>query len=191
MKIKKIYSTILLLGVILFSSCESKNSPENSDLGIVEGKIESYFASDTSFEDETIRFYPKFHKDSILYKPYNIDFEYGEKEGWQLNFKISHFDKYVTVFPSKGLLLIDDYEISYETVLRTDMGDMGTLHGYHTSNQLSSREILEKISTSKTVSFTAIGDDKQNFTWSPKIIEDSKKAIEYFDNLKSTKPSFK
>lgn len=183
-----------LLIAIIFAGCVNSNTKKN-DLGIVANKIETYFYVDTSFADQKITIYPKFNRDSLYYRPYSIGFEYGkeydEKEAkWKLNFSVSHYDKYVTVYPSKGILKIDDYEINYESVMTSELGqEKNTLFVYGTFNKTSSTDIINKLASAKIVKFTALGHDKQEFIWSPKIIDDAKNTIKYFDSLKTTKPS--
>ena len=180
-----------LLSTFIFIGCDEKN-----DLGIIDGKIETYFYSDTSFSDQKITIYPKFDLDSLYFKPYNIGFEYGkeydEKESkWKLNFGVAHYDKYVSVYPTKGILKIDDYEINYENVMTSELGpEKSTLFVYGTFKSIEPIDLINKIAAAKTVKFIALGDDKQEFIWSPKIVEDAKNTLLYFDSLKTTKPSF-
>lgn len=130
-----------------------------------------------------------------MYRPYNIGIkyskEYDEKEPkWKLNFGISHYYKYVTVYPSKGILKIDDYEVNYESVMRTEIGrDKNTLFTYGTFDNIKNADIINRIASAETVKFTALGHDKKEFTWSPKIIEDAKNTLMFFDSLKTTQPS--
>jgi hypothetical protein len=192
-KINSISFTTLLIAII-FAGCVNSNI-KNNDLGIVADKIETYFYVDTSFDDQKITIYPKFNRDSLYYMPYSIGFEYGkeydEKEAkWKLDFSVSHSDKYVTVYPSKGILKIDDYEINYESVMTSELGqEKNTLFVYGTFNKTSNTDIINKLASAKIVKFTALGHDKQEFIWSPKIIDDAKNTIKYFDSLKTTKPS--
>lgn len=192
---KATFFTTILLVISFLIGCDNNNS-KKSDLGIISGKIETYFYTDTSFADQKITVYPKFNMDSLYFRPYTIGFEYGkeydEKEAkWKLTFGISHYDKYVSVYPSKGILKIDDYEIKYESVMKSEIGpDENTLFVYGTFHKIEDSEIINRIASAKTVKFTALGHDKQEFIWSPKIVEDAKNTLEYFDDLKKTKPSF-
>lgn len=193
---KKIFALMIFISGLKLTGCGNINSKQN-DLGIVSGKIETYFYMDTSFADQKITVYPKFNRDSLDFIPYNIGFEYGkeydEKEAkWKLTFSVAHYDKYVSVYPSKGILKIDDYEINYERVMTSELGpDKNTLFVYGTFNKIDESEIIKKIAAAKTVKFTALGHDKQEFIWSPKIIEDSKNTLMYFEILKTTKPAIK
>jgi hypothetical protein len=196
---KRIFILSTLLGGLILIGCNNKPK----DLGIVKGKVETYFYADTSYDSESIRIYPKFDRDSIDYRPYliGIDYEKGynlengtqDKEAkWTLNFSVAHSSKYTSVFPTKGILKIDDYEIKYDNVGSSDVDkDQTLLFVYSTENKIEESEIINKISVAKTVKFTAIGNDKKEFIWSPKIVEDAKNTLKYFENLKTTKPTFK
>ena len=194
--IKTAFSLTTFLSALILTGCGNNNSKQN-DLEIVSGKIETYFYIDTSFADQKLTVYPKFNRDSLYYRPYNIGFEYGkeydEKEAkWKLTFGVAHYDKYVSVYPSKGILKIDDYEINYESVMTSELGsEKNTLFVYGTFNKIGEADIINKIAAAKSVKFTALGHDKQEFIWSPKIIEDAKNTLKYFDSLKTTKPSIK
>ncbi len=191
MKNVHIFSVLFL--IVLAYSCNNK---KNDDLGIVPNKIETYFYSDTAFDEQSISIYPKYHLDSLYYMPYSMGFKYGkeidEKESkWQLNFSPSHYDKYVDVYPSKGILKIDDEEILYDNASALDLGSgENTLFVYALSNKITEEEIINKIANAKSVIFTAIGNDKREFVWSPKIIDDAKNTLKYFDSLKLTNPTF-
>jgi hypothetical protein len=194
---KRNFVFITLLGGLILIGCNNKPK----DLGIVKGKLETYFYVDTSYDSESIRIYPKFNRDSTDYNPYHIGINYEkgynldngtqDKEAkWTLDFFISHTNKYTSVFPTKGILKIDDYEIKFDNVGRNEIG--GTLRFiYSTDNKIEESEIINKISVAKTVKFTAIGSDKKEFIWSPKIVEDAKNTLKYFERLKTTKPVFK
>ncbi|MBM3419027.1 MAG: hypothetical protein FJY17_08945 [Bacteroidetes bacterium] len=192
-KVMTIFGVILFASIIL-TGCGNSNSKQN-DLGIVSGKIETYFDVDTSFADQKLTVYPKFNIDSLHYRPYIIGFEYAkeydEKEAkWKLTFGVAHYDKYVFVYPSKGILKIDDYEINYESVMTYEQGsEKNTIFAYGTL--IAEADIINKLAAAKTVKFTALGHDKQEFIWSPKIIEDAKNTLKYFDSLKATKPTIK
>jgi hypothetical protein len=193
---KALYAITAVLSTLFFIGCDNTISKKN-DLGIVAGKIDSYFYKDTSFADKKIMFYPKFNRDSIYFRPYNIGFEYvkeyDEKEAkWKLTFGVAQYDKYVSVYPTKGILKIDDYEINYESVMTSEIGpNKSTLFVYGTFNKIKESEIINKIALAKIVKFIALGHDKQEFIWSPKIVEDAKNTLKYFDSLKTTSPAFK
>ena len=192
---KTVLAITAVFTTFVFIGCENTISKQN-DLGIVADKIDTYFYKDTSFADKKIMFYPKFNRDSIYFRPYNIGFEYGkeydEKEAkWKLIFGVAQYNKYVSVYPTKGTLLIDDYEINYESVMKTEMGPNETLFVYGTFNKIKESEIIKKIALAKIVKFIALGHDRQEFTWSPKIVEEAKNTLKYFDSLKLTSPAFK
>ena len=97
---KTTFTFNVLILLTIFIAC---NNSKKNDLGIVDGKIETYFYQDTSYSDEKITVYPKFNRDSLYFKPYNIGFEYSkeydEKEAsWKLNFSVAQSNKYVSVF---------------------------------------------------------------------------------------------
>lgn len=190
----KTYSYYLILFTsVIITSC---NNNKNDDLGIIPNKIETYFYSDTTYDYQTISIYPKYHLDSLYYRPYSIGFKYGKEldeknASWKLNFSPSHYDKYVNVYPSKGILKIDDEEIVYGNASAIDaVSEENTLFVYVSSSKLTEEEIINKLANAKTVKFIAIGHDKQEFTWSPKIIEDSKNTLKYYESLKTNVPDF-
>jgi hypothetical protein len=153
---KALYAITAVLSTLFFIGCDNTISKKN-DLGIVAGKIDSYFYKDTSFADKKIMFYPKFNRDSIYFRPYNIGFEYvkeyDEKEAkWKLTFGVAQYDKYVSVYPTKGILKIDDYEINYESVMTSEIGpNKSTLFVYGTFNKIKESEIINKIALAKIV----------------------------------------
>lgn len=191
---------VTLLGGLILIGCNNKPK----DLGIVKGKIETYFYIDTSYDSESIRIYPKYDRDSFDYQPYHIGINYEkgynldlgtqDKEAkWSLDFSPTHTYKYTSVYPTKGILKIDDYEIKYDHVGTSKTGkDETTLFIYQqTENEIEESEIIKKISVAKTVKFTSIGTSKKEFIWSPKIVEDAKNILNYFEKLKTTKPTIK
>lgn len=180
--------------IVLICTIGCKETKESGDLGIVPGKIETYFYSDTSYEDQKITYDLKYNIDSIYYKPYSMGIEYGQEidektATWKLYFSPSHYNKYTSVYPSKGKLIIDSYELTYESVMTSEVGvDETTLFVYGTFDKTTTLDLLNKIASSKEVKFVAIGDDKQEFIWSPKIIEDAKNTLKYFEILNKTTP---
>ena len=188
----KIYLSFLIILISLIG-CGLDNK-KSSDLGIVQGKIETYFYSDTSYSDQKINYSIKYNRDSLYYKPYSMGIEYGKEYNeknatWKLNFSPSHYDKYVSVYPSKGKLIIDNFELTYESVMTSELGvEKNTLFIYGTFDKISTSDLLNKIANSKEVKFVAIGHDKKEFIWSPKIIEDAKNTLKYFEILNKTSP---
>lgn len=196
--------TILTITTILIisTSIGCNTTSDQNDLGIVEGKLDTYFLHDTTYAPERITIIPKIHLDSLELRPYYIGIQYNQEydetePSWKLNFFISHSEKYISVYPRKGILNIDDFELIYDDVRAVESKYDSTTTFYYNrldtsliSNKIPASDMINKIAAAKRVSFTALGIGKKEYILSPKIIEDASKTLEYFDIIKTTKPSF-
>jgi len=201
--------TILTITTILIisTSIGCNTTSDQNDLGIVEGKLDTFFSHDTAYAYEIITVKPKAHQNSLDFKPYNIGISYNKgvvnklpetEPSWKLRFFIVHSDKYTSIYPTKGILRIDDFEIIYDVVnVSASKSDSSKTFFYSKSdidyilNYLAIEEdMLNKLAKAKRVSLTILGVDKEEYILSPKIIEDASKTLEYFDIIKTTKPSF-
>jgi hypothetical protein len=180
-----------LIILISITSCADKQTSD-VDLGIVPGKIETYFEADTAFDTQEISIMKKFagdYRDQQYTISIAYDKNYDEKApSWKLGFGICQYVKHVYVYPTKGLLKIDDEEIEYESASSATIGK-DELYIYYAFER-NAEEIIDLLANATNVEFVAIGNKKQYFTWSPNIIEDAKHVMQYFDTVKSSDPVF-
>lgn len=168
--------------------------------GIIEGQIETYFTVDTIYDEEKIVYSQKewsrdqkYHTEIVYNKEH-----YEKKKTFKIGFKINYAN--ANVLATKGVLRMDNKEQKYDCISKYNAHvgivssffpvkvreDIDLMSSYNTKFTLN---LLNKISNAHTVNFIAIGDKKEEFLLSPRIVDDAKLTIEYYNKLKNTTPT--
>lgn len=216
-------TTLFIFSTIFTISCNSNNQQtpisgvnnktiySKYDPKIIKDSCDTYFCVDTIYDQNEVEYKLKDKQsngDKSQYYPYYITIRYSNNEyfpkenKWEIRFVPTlsqdslteiQLRKSYPIFPTKGILKIDNYTenyyATYHDMSMYDSPSNFTFSHENVSDEKYEYNVLTKISKSDKVTLILLSSNsKDEIILSPSIIQDAKMAIMLYDKIKNTKP---